>query len=108
VGSNEAKRPSRYLPSFVGSNGQKSPTKSTAESGGLGDRPLRVVAGPIPSEANFRVALDPATEALFERDRRRLREYFRKLGAQCLFQRDTAPVNIVGGYRFPDAPKVDL
>jgi hypothetical protein len=108
VGSNGAKKPPRYPSAKLGSNGQKNLTKSTAKTGDSGDRPLRVVAGPMPSEANLRVALDPATAASFKRDRDRLREHFRKLGTQCLFQRDTPPVNIVGGYKFPGAPKIDL
>ena len=42
------------------------------------------------------------------RDRARLREHFRKLADQCLIQPHHSPVNILGGYRFPNAPAVDL
>jgi hypothetical protein len=108
AGSNGPKKPPRHLPSAVGSNDLKDPTPSKAKTGGLGDRPWCVVAGPVPSEANLRVALDPATAASFKRDRDRLRENFRKLGENCLFQRDTPPVNIVGGYKFPNGPTIDL
>jgi hypothetical protein len=62
----------------------------------------------MPSEANLRVVLDPATAASFKRDRQRLRDHFAKLGERCSFQRDTPPLNVVGGYKFPDAPIVDL
>jgi hypothetical protein len=45
----------------------KNPTKSTTKSATKSDRAWRVVAGPIPSEANLIVPLDPETA---ERTRR--------------------------------------
>jgi len=45
---------------------------------------------------------------LTARNRAALREHFRKLADQCLIQRHHPPVNVLGGYRFPDAPTVDL
>jgi hypothetical protein len=42
------------------------------------------------------------------RDRARLKEHFAKLAKDCLYQHDTPPTNIVGGYKFPNAPVIDL
>jgi hypothetical protein len=30
------------------------------------------------------------------------------LGRKAIFQRHTPPLNLLGGYKFPEAPKVDL
>jgi hypothetical protein len=37
-----------------------------------------------------------------------LKAQFAKLANKCLIQPHHPPVNIVGGYRFPDAPAIDL
>jgi hypothetical protein len=37
-----------------------------------------------------------------------LREHFRKQAAECLIQPHHPPVNVRGGYEFPNAPKIDL
>ena len=34
--------------------------------------------------------------------------YFEAVGQNAIIQRDTTPVNIVGGYRFPNAPVIDF
>jgi hypothetical protein len=47
-------------------------------------------------------------EQLEARNRAALREHFRKQAAKCLIQPHHSPVNILGGYRFPNAPAVDL
>ena len=47
-------------------------------------------------------------ERIEARNRAALREHFRKLADQCLIQPHHPPVNVLGGYRFPDAPIVDL
>ena len=36
------------------------------------------------------------------------RQHWRAAGAGALIQRDTMPVNIVGGYKFPNAPQLEL
>jgi hypothetical protein len=74
----------------------------------FGDRPWRIVAGPEPPPANLRIEVDAAAEARFQRERQRLREHIRKLGEACLFKPDTPPVNVLGGYKFAGAPKIDL
>jgi hypothetical protein len=42
------------------------------------------------------------------KNRAALREHFRELAKQCLIQPHHPPVNVLGGYRFPDAPTIDL
>jgi len=37
---------------------------------------------------------------------KRLKDHFAELAKDCLFQRDTPPANLVGGYKFPGAPTV--
>jgi hypothetical protein len=47
-------------------------------------------------------------ERLEAKNRAALREHFRELAKQCLIQPHHPPVNVLGGYRFPDAPSIDL
>lgn len=47
-------------------------------------------------------------ERIEARNRAALREHFRKQAAECLIQPHHSPVNILGGYRFPNAPKLEL
>jgi hypothetical protein len=42
------------------------------------------------------------------KNRAALREHFRELAKQCLIQPHHPPVNVLGGYRFPGAPTIDL
>jgi hypothetical protein len=37
-----------------------------------------------------------------------LKHRFADVGERAIFQRHTAPLNVLGSYRFPDAPTVDL
>jgi hypothetical protein len=70
------------------------------------DRPWRMVAGTL-SDTELRLAtlsLDRLTAA---RIHRLNREYWRDDSA-TLIKRRQPPVNIVGGYRFPDAPNIDI
>jgi hypothetical protein len=108
VGPKRPKKPSRYLGSRGGQNAEKSSTISKAKSAVFGDRPWRAIAGPRPPEINLRIPLDPRTAAGLERQRKILADHVCELGKQALIQRDTPPVNIAGGYKFPDAPKIDL
>jgi hypothetical protein len=69
------------------------------------------VADPEISPVSFRFAtlpLDPATAGRVQHDVKALREHFRRLSAKAQIQRHHAPVNVLGGYRFPDAPNIDL
>jgi hypothetical protein len=42
------------------------------------------------------------------RNKAMLRAHFREKAAECLIQPHHLPVNVLGGYKFPDAPVVDL
>ncbi len=101
----------RYLPSsgagitpqttdFMGS---KQPSEE--------DRGWRIIAGPPLTAPQLHCALVGACEAIEATGRTNAR-YWREANAgaeaRCLIKRDSAPVNITGGYRFPDAPTVDL
>lgn len=73
-------------------------------------RVWRVVAGPDLSEANLIVPLDPEFVARQARDRgaaiaERNRSY---PVPPPLIGPSDPPVNVVGGYRFPRAPKISL
>jgi hypothetical protein len=81
-------------------------------------RGWRQVAGPELSPTAFRLAVVPdgpdcqwadgQYERIEARNRALLKEHFAKLAKDCQRQRDTPPTNIVGGYRFPGAPIIDL
>jgi len=60
------------------------------------DRPWHIVAGPKLSASAFHCATVGA-----EQERRRR-------SSNAIFQRHVPPLNVLGGYRFPDAPAIDL
>src|SRR5262245_4726328 len=72
----------------------------------------RTVAGPQLSDTALRLAtlpLDPATEARHKREHAtRWDAHWRRVEDAALFQRHSPPANILGGYRFPGAPKTGL
>jgi hypothetical protein len=78
----------------------------------------RIVAGPELIASRFHcatIADGPNCEwkggeyqRIEARNRALLREHFRRLGAKAQIQRHHAPANALGGYRFPDAPEIDL
>jgi hypothetical protein len=49
-----------------------------------------------------------AIEATGRTNARYWREANAAAEAHCIIKRDSAPVNVSGGYRFPDAPAIDL
>jgi len=75
-------------------------------------RPWRVIAGPPLGERSLHSAalpLDPRYADYIDRlNVEPLKRHFAELGRKAIFQRHTPPLNIVGGYKFPGAPKVDL
>jgi hypothetical protein len=74
------------------------------------DRAWRIVAGPPLTPSQLHCALVGAGEAV-EAARRSNARYWPEANAAevpCLIKRDSAPVNVTGGHRFPDAPAVDL
>ena len=64
----------------------------------------RILAGPT---VDIRPATIGAEDTVKAADRAN-RKFWRDAGANALFQRDTPPVNVIAGYRFPDAPVIDL
>jgi hypothetical protein len=74
-------------------------------------RAWRQVAGPKLSPSQFHCATVPdggAYERIEAENRAVLKAHFAKLAKECLIHPHHPPVNIVGGYRFPDAPAIDL
>jgi hypothetical protein len=102
----------RYPYKALGHNAEKSLTKSTPKTGAKSDRGWRQIAGPELSPTRFRAATlmidampTSAANTVFE-------EYWakqlRSAARRCRFKKRTPPVNIVGGYKFPDAPEINL
>jgi hypothetical protein len=89
----------RYHPSQVARQEKKSSAISTAKSAGKTGRGLVIIAG-------SGVPLDPVNLYNFPANVAALRTTGRP--ASTLIKRDTFPVNIIGGYRFPGAPTIDL
>jgi hypothetical protein len=71
------------------------------------DRAWRQVAGPEQSDRQLRLATADAN-AVERSNRATNRRHWCAAGAAALIQRDTMPINIVGGYKFPDAPQIEL
>jgi hypothetical protein len=97
----------RYLPS----SGAGITPKTTDFVPRKADQGWRIIAGPPLTRSQLRCALVGASEAL-EATRRSNTRYWREANAaaeaRCLIKRDSAPLNVSGGYRFPDAPAIDL
>lgn len=98
------------LPSFGSQRGKK-PSKSTAKLGTKFDPRFVQIAGPELSPASFAGAIlsaeipnSAANAAFAEWWAKRLRAAAR----HCVFKKRTPPVNVVGGYRFPDPPTIEL
>jgi len=53
---------------------------------------------------------DAEGRAAFQRIERQNQELIRRAVANpaAIFQMDTSPLNVCGGYTFPDAPEIDL
>src|SRR5262249_41441849 len=74
-------------------------------------RPWRIVAGPELSASAFDCAAvrgEEAVEAVNRTNLRNWREANAKAEQKTLIERRHPPVNILGGYNYPDAPVVDL
>jgi hypothetical protein len=91
----------------LGHNAGKKLAKSELKTGAKSDRGWRQIAGPDLSPTSFHAATLPleispaAANAAFTK-------YWTRTARRCLFKRNTPPVNVVGGYRFPNAPEIDL
>jgi hypothetical protein len=78
----------------------------------------RQIAGPLLTPDQLRAATVPdgpngqwkggEFERIEVKNRAMLKAHFAKQAKECLIQPHHPPVNIVGGYRFPAAPAVDL
>jgi hypothetical protein len=65
------------------------------------------VAGPELSGRQLRRATADAN-AVERSNRTTNRQHWRAAGTTALIQRDTMPLNIVGGYKFPNTPQIGL
>jgi|SRR6516225_3144491 hypothetical protein len=102
----------RYHASSEAIHPLKTPIKPGIKTSHEGDRPWRIVAGPELTPSQLRAATVPDgpncrwADGKYQRieanNRALLREHFR-----AGLIKDT-PVNILGGYRFPNAPVIDL
>jgi hypothetical protein len=96
-------------------NDSRSADKSDLKIGQKADRPFHIVAGPTLSPISLRLAtlpLDPELAARLERAHRPHVEARAKAKRtaerKALIKRRTPPVNVLGGYQFPNAPQIDL
>lgn len=85
----------------------ETPVKSALKHASAADRPWRIVAGPELSAGAFHCATIGAAETV-EANRRGNARHWREAGAGALISRIDPPINLLGGYKFPNAPDVDL
>jgi hypothetical protein len=101
----------RYLPSAGAGITPKTTDFVESKQPKEADRGWRIIAGPPLTAAQLYCALVGACEAIEATGRTNAR-YWREANAAAeahsLIKRDSAPVNVTGGYRFPDAPTVHL
>jgi hypothetical protein len=96
-------------------NASRNPIKSGTKTRSKSGRGFVQIAGPELSPTAFRLAtlpLDPELAARLERAHRPYVEHRRRAKRQAArkaqIKRHHPPVNLLGGYRFPDAPELDL
>jgi hypothetical protein len=87
----------------IAHNAHPNPLKMGVKSDGKSGRALRIVAGPEVPDINLRILPVPAPKA-----NRTWQKAERRATRKVLIQYVTPPVNIIGGYRFPGAPAIDL
>jgi hypothetical protein len=88
----------------IDESGQKVEANSKTFRPDFADRPSHIVAGPQLSPFSFRAASVAAASVIAANNRLNAKYW----EAASLIKRRTPPVNIVGGYKFPNAPFVDL
>jgi hypothetical protein len=96
----------RYSPSNSVSLASKTPVFIGSKPPLKPDRAWRQIAGPKLSPSQLRCSLVGAKEAAEANQNNRA--YWREHNAKTLIQPHHPPVNILGGYNFPDAPDVKL
>jgi hypothetical protein len=101
---NRPKTAPGYITAPVGHNASRNPIKPGIKTGLKSGRAWRHVAGPEGHEINYRIPLDP--QAL--KASQAFREYIKCESTKAIFQRNTPPLNVIGGYRFSGAPHTDL
>jgi hypothetical protein len=102
------------LGSAPAANGSRNPIKPGIKSADFDARPWHIVAGPplTPNQLHCATVSDGPDcqwkggdyERLEAKNRAALKKHFAELAKQCLIQPHRPPVNVLGGYRFPDAP----
>jgi hypothetical protein len=97
----------RYCPSNSVSLASKTPNFIGSKSALKSNRAWRQIAGPKLSRSQLQWALVGAQEVAAENHQKN-RAGWPKHNAQALLQPHHPPINIVGGYKFPNAPDVKL
>jgi hypothetical protein len=101
----------RYSPSSDAGITQKTIDSTGSKQPREPSRGWRIIAGPPLTPSQLHCALVGACEAVDAMGRSNAR-YWREANAaaeaRCLIKRDSAPANVIGGYRFPDAPAIGL
>ena len=96
----------------LGQISSRNPLKPGLKIGSKSGRGWRVVAGPEPGPANFLVPPEPGliseSYKAFQKYRKKEKRRLARLARNVLFGHSAPPANIVGGHKFPNAPKVDL
>jgi hypothetical protein len=99
----------------LGHNGSRSAHFTDLKIGQKVGRPFRIVAGPDLSPTSFRLAILPLDPELAARLDRAHASYFeahakakRAAERRAVIKPRHPPVNALGGYRFPNAPRIDL
>ena len=97
----------RYSPSKAVSLASKTPNSIGSKRPLKSNRAWRQTAGPKLTASQLHCGLVGAVHAVAEADQKN-RPHWRRHNAKALLQPHDPPVNILGGYRFPDAPEVKL
>jgi hypothetical protein len=106
----------RFLGSRYGGGGEATgvlETARSAQSTGLqkphnADRPWRIIAGPELNLRSLQAAALPLDLATASRVDRINRGFAAEAAGSALIRRHDPPINVLAGYRFPDAPEIKL
>jgi hypothetical protein len=105
-------QPTRYRASVLDHNASGNARFTGLKTGQKSGRAWRKVAGPDLTEINFRIPLDPELVARLKKVHAASEAAWRKAAwhakRRALIKHHTPPINVIGGYRFPDAPVIDL
>ena len=96
----------RYFPSTAVSLASKTPNFIGSKPPLKPDRAWRQIAGPKLSPSQLHCGLVGAKEAVAEAHQKN-RPYWRKHNAKALIQPHHPPVNILGGYKFPECARCE-